>query len=342
VDRQGVVHLIYLKGDARSSDIFYVRQEPGREDFSKPIRVNTKPGSAMAVGTIRGPQMALGRNGRVHVAWNGPAPESGDYTQAPMLYTRLNDAGIAFEPERDLITFARGLDGGGSVAADQRGNVFVMWHASKPGNTEGEAGRAVFVTRSTDDGKTFASEKLATSEPTGACGCCGMKAFTDNRGNVFALYRGASENVNRNETLLVSTNGGADFEIAYQHEWKIAACPMSSASFSQTDAGILATWETARNVYFARVNPATGKVSEPISPPSSGQRKHSVAVGNARGDVLLAWAEGTGWNKGGNLAWQLFDKDGNPSSERGRAEGVPAWSLVAALAKPDGSFVIVY
>ena len=42
-----------------------------------------------------------------------------------MLYTRLNDAGTAFEPQRDLIRMARGLDGGGAVAADGVGNVYV-------------------------------------------------------------------------------------------------------------------------------------------------------------------------------------------------------------------------
>ncbi len=340
VDRQGVVHLIYYKGDARNGDIFYVRQQPDREEFSKPIQVNTRPGSATAAGTIRGAQMALGRNGRVHVAWNGHAPENGSHMEAPMLYTRLNDASTAFEPERDVITFARGLDGGGSVAADDQGNVYVAWHAPKPGNTNGEAGRAVFVARSTDDGKTFAAEKLATSKPTGACGCCGMKAFADSQGNVFALYRAASEMVNRDETLLISRDHGADFEIAYAHGWKIAACPMSSAFLSETKGGVIAAAETHGRVFFIRIDPGTGKVSEPVSPPNKG--KHPVAIGNAAGEVLLAWTEGTGWGKGGSVAWQLYGSAGNPMSEKGQVEGVPAWSLVAAVWKPDGSFVIIY
>lgn len=340
VDRQGVIHLIYYKGDARNGDIFYVRQQAGQEGFSKLIQVNSRPGSAMAAGTIRGAQLALGRNGRVHVAWNGHAPENGSYMETPMLYTRLNDAGTAFELERDVITFARGLDGGGSVAADDQGNVYVTWHAPKPGNTNGEAGRAVFLARSADDGKTFAAEKLATSKPTGACGCCGMKAFADSKGNVFALYRAASAMTNRDETLLISRNRGADFEIAYTHGWKIAACPMSSAFLSETKAGVLAAAETHGRVFFIRMDAKTGKVSSPVSPEAKG--KHPVAVSNAGGEVLLAWTEGTGWGKGGAVAWQLYEESGNPTSEKGRAEGVPTWSLVAAVAKPDGSFVIIY
>ncbi len=357
VDSRGVVHLIYYKGEGKGGDIFHVRQAPGQKTFSKPIQVNSQPKSAMAVGTIRGAQLAVGKNGRMHVAWNGHAssghapgghaadghaPKKGAGMEAPMLYTRLNDARTAFEPERDVITAARGLDGGGSVAADERGNVYVFWHAPKPGNTNGEAGRAVFVARSADDGKTFAPEKLATDKPTGACGCCGMKAFADGRGNVFALYRAASEKVNRDEILLVSRDPDAGFEIALAHPWKVASCPMSSAFFSPTKAGVLASWETEGKVYFARVNPTTLKVSEPVSPPGSSRRKHSVAVGNEQGEVLLAWTEGTGWQKGGAVAWQLYDTDGQPTVEKGRAAGVPVWSLVTAFAQPDGNFVIVY
>ncbi len=338
--RNGEVHLIYYRGDAMSGDLFYVRLRPGQEGFSKPIPVNHRPGSAMAAGTIRGAQLALGRNGRVHVVWNGHAPENGDYLEAPMLYTRVNDDGSAFEPERDVITFARGLDGGGSVAADNQGNVYVFWHAPKPGNTQGEAGRAVFLARSTDDGQTFAPEHLATPKPTGACGCCGMKAFADSEGRVFALFRAAGEGVNRDETLLVSRNRGADFEIAYRHGWKIATCPMSSAFLSETRAGVVAAAETHERVFYVRVDSRTGQVSAPVSPEVKG--KHPVAVANAEGEVLLVWAEGTGWGKGGAVAWQLYDAADQPLSEKGRSEGIPIWSLAAAVAKPDGHFLIVY
>src|SRR6266540_3972893 len=74
VDGKGVVHLIYYKGEGGGGDIFYVRQVPGQETFSKPTQVNSQPKSAMAAGTIRGAQLAVGKNSRVHVAWNGHAP----------------------------------------------------------------------------------------------------------------------------------------------------------------------------------------------------------------------------------------------------------------------------
>ena len=344
VDAKGVVHLIYFKGDAKAGDIFYVRQEPASDTFSPPLRVNSEPASAIAVGTIRGAQLALGRNGRVHVAWNGTKrlPDAG-YKGTPMWYARLNDAGTAFDPQRDAITSAGGLDGGGAVAADGEGNVYVMWHGSASDNTAGEAGRAVFVVRSTDDGKTFAREKQANPKTTGACGCCGMRAFADQAGNVFALYRAATAMVNRDETLLISRDRGVSFEIASAHPWNVASCPMSSASLSESKSGAVAGWETSGQVYFATANAKTLEVSKPVAPPGSGKRKHPVALTNAKSELLMVWTEGTGWQKGGAVAWQVFDAGGDPTGEKGRlADGVPMWSLVAAVARSDGSFAIFH
>jgi hypothetical protein len=72
--------------------------------------------------------------------------------------------------------------------------------------TEGEENRRIWVARSTDDGKTFAPEKPAFDNPTGACGCCGMSAFADRNNNVYALYRSATEVVHRDIYPLYSND----------------------------------------------------------------------------------------------------------------------------------------
>jgi len=87
VDQKGVLHLIYFKGDPGAGDIYYVRNAPGMAEFSKPIRVNTIPGSAVAVGSVRGAQIAIGKGGRVRVAWlgSGTAQPRGPNNATPML-----------------------------------------------------------------------------------------------------------------------------------------------------------------------------------------------------------------------------------------------------------------
>lgn len=120
---------------------------------------------------------------------------------------------------------------------------------------------------------------------------------------------------------------------------------MSSASFAQSAGGVLVgAWETQKQVYFGRIDPATGKVSGRIAAPGAGDnRKHPVVAVNNQGEVLLAWTEGTGWQRGGTLAWQVFDKAGRPIGERGRlAGGIGVWSLATAVARPNGGFTIFH
>src|SRR4051794_16953908 len=54
LDDKGVLHLIYFSGVDGAGDIFYVRSENAGGAFSKPLRVNSQPGSAIAIGNIRG------------------------------------------------------------------------------------------------------------------------------------------------------------------------------------------------------------------------------------------------------------------------------------------------
>ena len=55
----------------------------------------------------------------------------------------------------------------------------------------------------------------------------------------------------------------------------------------------------------------------------------------------MAWTEGTGWARGGSLAWQLYDSNENPIGEKQTAGGVPARSFGAVIAMPGG-FIIIY
>jgi hypothetical protein len=349
LDTKGVVHLIYFRGDPAGGDIFYVRSKDAAT-FSRPLRVNSKRGSAVAIGNIRGAHLAVGKNGRIHVAWmgsgKGEPKDSGK--PMPMLYTRLNNGGTAFEPQRNVIRSAVGLDGGGSVAADQAGNVYVAWHAPPP-DTRGEEHRCVWIAVSTNEGKTFSPEKRAYAKPTGACGCCGMRAFADRKGTVYLLYRSAADKVHRDMYLLTSTEKAARFRGVDLHPWKVETCPMSSGAFAEVPAGVLTAWETEGQVYYTRIDRAAGKREarpRPVPAPGRSQgRKHPVVAANAKGETILVWTEGMGWNRGGFLAWQIFDKSGKPSRSakaKGQADGVPTWSLVAVFPRADGGFTIVY
>jgi hypothetical protein len=57
---------------------------------------------------------------------------------------------------------------------------------------------------------------------------------------------------------------------------------------------------------------------------------------------LLVWTEGTGWQKGGSLAWQMYDPSGQATPSKGQHDGIPAWSFAAVMAGKDNGFSILY
>ena len=340
VDTDGTIHLVYLGQHASANNLYYVTRSPGETRWSEPRRVNSNAGSAPQNSATTQAQIARGPDGRLHVVWFDPGgwlPPPGRSTPR-IHYTRTNDDHSAFEPQRHLVRqHARGVATGASVVADQHGNVFVAWHA---GDGE-EAGRAVFLIRSRDGGATFGPERRISPEGRGACQCCGLRALVEPRhGTIHVSYRTAAGNVNRDMTLLTSTDGGESFVPSTMHTWQLHACPASTTAMTSGSDVPLVAWETRGQVYVARTN----RLTEPWSPPNDGQRrqKHPSLAASENGAVLLAWGEGPGSQPGGDLRWQLFDARGNPTAHGRTAEEIPYESTPATVSLPGGRFAVIF
>jgi hypothetical protein len=342
-DERGVVHVVYFSGTASGGDLFYARFDGAV--FSAPVRVNSVAGSAIATGSVRGARLALGRNGRVHVSWNGSTPVGAEGSKlTPMWYARSNADGTAFEQQRDVSVVTKHIDGGGAIAADRAGNVWVAWHAQ--GNQEGEAHRTVYIARSHDDGATFGAAQPLPLE-TGACGCCGMQAISIQRNRIDLLYRAATEGIHR-DAMAVSVSDADGPEThplrLPQGRWELRQCPMSTFSLGTNIKGVLAAaWQTEDQIYVMDIaGDGAPLVGTPVGMSGAGtNRKHPSVAVNAAGIHLVAWTEGTAWNRGGTVAWELFAPDGKPIESDTDAGDVPTWGLVAAVAQPDGSFLVV-
>ena len=344
VGTNGAIHVVYFAGTPAGGDFFYVQLLDSGE-WSAPIRVNSQPNSAIATGTVRGARIAVGRNNRVHIAWNGSSQARptapGDGT--PMLYSRLTPKGDAFEAQRNVIQHAVGLDGGGAIAAGPRGTVMVAWHAGGAGATGDEGDRRVWLATSADDGSAFSRERAISPAEEGACGCCGMDAAIDATGSVFMLYRSARKVVNRDNYLLTSTDEGKSFRAFLLQPWNIGGCPMSTFDLASSSGRTYASWETAGQVQFAQVRadgPSAGAIHAPAG--DARNRRHPSLAIDSAGRVLMSWSEGTAWQRGGAAAWQLFEPDGRPIGSRGRAEGVPVWGLTSAVYSPKQGFVVIF
>ncbi len=75
---------------------------------------------------------------------------------------------------------------------------------------------------------------------------------------------------------------------------------------------------------------------------SDANRKHPALAIHSSGETLLAWVENIGFGRGGDVAWQRFDAQGQRLGEPGRASGLPANGNVAAVALADGRFLVIF
>lgn len=323
-DAVGVLHLLTFSGEPASGDLYH-RVLDG-DDWSAPERVNSRPGTAIAIGTVRGGHLATGSGG-VHVGWM-----SADREDPGMFYARSDGAG-GFEPQRNVSQEHTHLDGGGSLAVDEAGRVHVAWHAGLD-----EPTRRLFVATSTDSGRTFAAERRVNPVDAGACGCCGMRAGAAESGMLWILYRAATEQVHRDMQLLSSSDGGASFTQANVGPWEIAACPMSTAAIAPTGDGVLLAWETDGQIHWMGPQDTAPREVEG----ETGTRKHPAIARDATGRVAVVWTEGAGWNRGGDLAWRIYDAAGQSLTTGRREKAVDAWDRPAVVARPGGGFLIVH
>jgi hypothetical protein len=147
-----------------------------------------------------------------------------------------------------------------------------------------------------------------------------MRAFVDSKGTINIMYRSASDG-NRDVYLLFGKEGGKGFVGGVLHPWKVSMCPMSTMGISEGTDLVATTWETDGKIYLSKIRLGL-PTSAPIGMPGTAKgRKFSSVVVNNKGEMLVVWAEGVGWNKGGNLVWQAFDNKGKPTEDKGRIAG---------------------
>ncbi|MFN0129977.1 MAG: hypothetical protein ACKV19_25210 [Verrucomicrobiales bacterium] len=332
VESNGTVHLVYLRGDPKAADIRYTTRDPGGK-WKAIQTVNSAPSTGVALGSIRGPQIALGDKSTVHVVWNGVA--DGQAGHAPLWYTRRVTGAAAFEPQRDLLADTIALDGGASVAADGKGSVWVAWHGHPPGEQPVEARRVVFLRSSLDEGAKFADPEALTAATPGVCACCSLRMVAFAKGSPTIFFRNAFRPDHRAMTLL--TRALDRWEFREVETWNVATCPMSSAALLPETAGLLGAWETAGKIKVAWLDQPSAR---PVTL-ADDAAKHPVVASDGRGGWLVAWVEGTGWNRGGQAAWQELETSLSPRSSKGHADSVPAWGRVAIYAEAPGKFVLL-
>jgi hypothetical protein len=317
VDADGTIHLLLDAEDGPR----YVKSADAGVSFSAPIPIvdaaSKKPGLK-----FQGEDLAIGKDGRVHVAmannaWKLKLPEE----EWGFYYASLEPGAKEFSPVRNI---NRKPSEGFSLAADERGNVSASFLSGK-----------LFTMVSHDNGATFS----AYAEPNSnwnPCDCCTTASTYGADGKLALLYREETDD-ERDMFVVLSDQRGNGKSLRTRISgtaWKINGCPMTYFSIARADTGYVAAWPTKGQVYFARLDRA-GAVLPPgeiKTQGTSGMRNGLVALSASDGTTLIAWK-----NKD-ILGWQLYDAKGEPKGEPGSVSSPGGGA--AGVVMRDGRFLL--
>lgn len=295
IDAEGAIHLAYVSElDGIERDVFYARSDDDGATFTEPIRVNADPGHGAGVG-FRGPDIALGAHGRVHVIW---------YTNAYHAKRPKEEWGVRYayrDADADGFVGERNISGrpsdNYSVDANGAGEVSIVW-------TAGDG----FISRSHDGGETFDDAVQITSiDP---CECCATRLRYAEDGILHLAYREKGDNLRDMYIVPITDTLATPPRVKLDSEtWEIAACPMTGTYLTGShDGATLAAWERKRSVYYGRFA-TDGSPLAPAEVTVTDAGRYPLALESDDGTTLVAWKNDM------ELGWRRYDAHGEPLDE---------------------------
>lgn len=335
MDAGGVLHMVYGLGD----DAWYVRSTDNGRTFSPPVKVNTEGKVTLKMGE-RGPKLALGRSGSIHVVWGDQwSPGVKVYPR----YSRSLDGGRTFEPPRALASLF-GIDGL-TVAADGEGNVLAFFHHVDPPQQEIPQAHRLYLARSADNGGSFRPEERLKIQGMDdlACSMCMMRARVTADGNVGLALRVANDNI-RDFFLLRSPKGENAFVPLRVNDdrWELKTCPMCGPELTLDPAGrTLCAFMSRHRVYWSALEGARFTLHA-ATPVGENDEIYPAAFGDGKGHVLLVWQVGPmAVGRTAVVKWALYGSDGVFSGKQGTVGVSTSGTKATAFAGTDGAFYLV-
>ena len=236
------------------ADVMIGRLDADGQIAGSPVRVNTRPGMATA---WRGdpPTVAVAPNGSVFVGWTGRVGSESGHSTAIYL-SASHDQGRTFEePVKVNDDSKLGPHGMHSLAIGNDGRIHVAWlderdittvpASDMKGGHHMETNRDLFVSSSTDGGKSFTrNQRVATQ----VCPCCKTAMAVNSDGRVYLSWRQVLPGDFRHIAVASLAKGAKSFTdsvIVSDDQWLIKGCPVSGPALSVGEGGRLrVTWYT--------------------------------------------------------------------------------------------------
>ncbi|MBS1790696.1 MAG: exo-alpha-sialidase [Acidobacteria bacterium] len=331
-DARGKFYLAYVQRTGSQSDVM-LRHSTDGVSFSAPVRVNDREGDG-AVRNENPPKVAVAPNGDVYVCW---ASER-ERWKGDIRFARSTDGGKTFSRALTLNSDAGGAPTGHAfqaLAVDRTGKIYVAW-IDERAKTQTDRGAEIWLTASTDRGRTFAPDHRVLGD---VCECCRTAMQADAAGNLYLTYRTVPHSgpMQRDIILARSVDAGRTFkETVVSHDgWEVNGCPVAGPSFALDPTGkITVIWfmggSERPGLYYAvsTNNGATFAAKQWLDPQQHlGKHVHAVALGEGR--VFVSWDDAT---EKTFSAWGLLEPQKGLQRRSDPQEGL-AYPVVAANAK---------
>ena len=352
----------YATGDGGHShqsftNLYYSRSGDGGATFSAPVQVNATDGEVWGFA-ISKPQVAVGRNGIVHVYYpaNAKSPTTGKDV-ASSYYTRSLDGGRTFpqavslnsDPADDLSEIVSGglaqAQVFGSMTVDGAGNVYSFWLDTRDMNAD-DMLSSVYLRASADDGENFGAERELFA--TDSCPCCQVTSTAGDDDEVFVASRLVSGDHIRMPAVARSADGGSTFgsrAAVAGPAWRIEGCPLKPTAMAASGdvlhtlvfngaaepAGLLYSRSTDRGASFAGAVPIHPDAATSNNPVLVSAGDRVAALWHAKVD-------------GGRQVYLRTSDDGgeNFGAVRALTRGDTTNAYPAAAAAGDGELVVVW
>jgi hypothetical protein len=263
----GTFYVAWVNHDAKQADVMLAHFNTDGVQQGSAVRVNRQQGVATA---WRGdqPSVAVAADGAVYVLWTARV-EAQDKHGTDIYLSVSNDRGQSFASEvkvnDDKVPNAHGMH---SLAVAKDGRVYAVWldernvqqpmPSTKAEGHHMESNRDVYLSYSTDGGRTFSANRKVATE---ACPCCKTSLAVAADGTLYAGWRQVLPGSFRHIAVAASNDGGMNFSqpvIVSDDHWVLQGCPVSGPSLSVDGASgnLKVVWFAAGEgdapgVYFA-------------------------------------------------------------------------------------------
>jgi hypothetical protein len=242
------------------------------------------------------PQLAADQAGGISVLYAVGKEVPGErFPRSALRFIRSADSGRTWSEPR---TVNDGNEFGShnfhALTAAPDGSLLATWLDARQGKS------GVWMSRSTDGGKTWESNRPIYSDPT--CPCCRTSVAVAGDGSIYVAWRAILPGDIRDVVVTRSSDGGRTWRAPVRvrsDDWVYPGCPHAGPSLEVDAAGgVHVAWWTGKEgeagVYYAR-SPDGGNrfTAQPIATGERARPAHvQLAVAGER--VYVAWDDGLG------------------------------------------------